>query len=88
MIERIKAGDVMRELDRQGVIESDPFILISGDVVSNVDLSPFIAAHKARRKQRAENIMTMLFRRVVRSFIGPSTHPSIHPSIPTTAAPK
>ena len=53
MIERIKAGDVMRELDRQGVIESDPFILISGDVVSNVDLTPYIAAHKERHKQRS-----------------------------------
>lgn len=36
------AGDAMRELDQMGVIESDPFILISGDVVSNVDLKPYI----------------------------------------------
>ena len=59
------AGDVMRDLDHMGVIESDPFILLSGDVVSNVDLTPYLQAHRERRKQRAENIMTMLFRRVV-----------------------
>lgn len=41
------AGDVMRELDQMGVIESDPFILISGDVVANIDLKPFIAVTTA-----------------------------------------
>ena len=32
-----------------GVIRSDPFILISGDTVANVDLSAAVAAHRARR---------------------------------------
>ena len=45
---------------------SDPFVLVSGDVVSNVDLKPSIEAHKARRKERAENIMTVLYQKVGR----------------------
>lgn len=35
--------------------------------MSNIDLSSTIQEHKARRKQRAENIMTMLFKKVGRS---------------------
>ena len=45
---------------------SDPFILVSGDVVSNMDLRPSIEAHKKRRKERAENIMTVLYKQVGR----------------------
>lgn len=32
------AGDALRELDGKGVVQSDPFVLVSGDVVSNMDL--------------------------------------------------
>mmetsp|Transcript_33513 Transcript_33513/g.66722 ORF Transcript_33513/g.66722 Transcript_33513/m.66722 type:complete len:238 (-) Transcript_33513:507-1220(-) len=57
------AGDVMRELDTMGKIESDPFVLMHGDCVSNLDLLPAIEKHKKRRKQSTENIMTTLFRK-------------------------
>ena len=35
----LSAGDALRELDsRKGLIRSDPFVLISGDVISNMNL--------------------------------------------------
>jgi NDP-sugar pyrophosphorylase family protein len=36
-------GDAMREIDSHGFIRSDPFVLCSLDVVSNVNLRPIIA---------------------------------------------
>ena len=31
-------GDALRELDKRGLVRSDPFIMMSGDVVTNVDV--------------------------------------------------
>lgn len=40
------AGDALRHLDTMGVIQSNPFILISGDLVSNMNLKSAILNHK------------------------------------------
>mmetsp|Transcript_17443 Transcript_17443/g.32016 ORF Transcript_17443/g.32016 Transcript_17443/m.32016 type:complete len:774 (+) Transcript_17443:134-2455(+) len=57
--------EAIRELDGRDVLRSDPFVLLSGDVVSNVSLKPIIDAHKARRKNKdaggTNNVMTMVF---------------------------
>lgn len=64
------ACHAIREMDRMDVLRSDPFIIMSGDVVSNVNLKPVIEAHKARRKNKSlggggrNNVMTMVFSRV------------------------
>eukprot|EP00957_Ditylum_brightwellii_P019483 1470210-Ditylum_brightwellii.AAC.1 len=58
------AGDVMRALDKRNIIQSDPFLLLTGDVIANVDVVPAIAAHKARKKKDNSAIMTMLFKKV------------------------
>jgi len=34
----LSAGDALRELDQRQLIRSDPFVLISGDVISNMSL--------------------------------------------------
>ena len=34
----LSAGDALRDIDQRGVVRSDPFILVSGDVISNIDL--------------------------------------------------
>jgi translation initiation factor eIF-2B subunit epsilon len=60
----LSAGDALRELDAMGVIRSDPFILISGDVISNMDLRKAIEFHKERRKVDADAIMTVVFKDV------------------------
>jgi len=53
------AGDALRELDSMAVIRSDPFILISGDVISNMDLKKAIAFHKEKRKSDPNAIITV-----------------------------
>jgi NDP-sugar pyrophosphorylase family protein len=57
------AGDALRELANANEVRSDPFVLISGDVVSNVRLIPILRAHEAR-KDRGK-IMTLVFRRAL-----------------------
>ncbi|KAF3908087.1 hypothetical protein ABW21_db0205948 [Orbilia brochopaga] len=54
-------GDVMRELDQTRLIKTD-FILISGDIVSNVRLQPILEQHKARRLVDKNCIMTSILR--------------------------
>lgn len=51
----------MRELDAKQIITSD-FILITGDVVSNLALMDVVNEHKARRKISKNCIMTMVMK--------------------------
>ncbi|CAI2199571.1 5832_t:CDS:2, partial [Funneliformis geosporum] len=52
-------GDALRELDSKQLINSD-FILISGDVVSNIHLKQVLDAHRARKNTDKNAIMTMV----------------------------
>src|SRR5262249_10283153 len=54
-------GDVLRDMDKRSLIDGD-FILVHGDVVSNIMLGGALAAHKKRREASADNIMTMVLR--------------------------
>ena len=58
------AGDALRELDKRNVVKSDPFLLLHGDVVTNVDLQDALQEHKERHKQDSSAIMTLLFKPV------------------------
>lgn len=58
------AGDALREIDKRNLIQSDPFILLFGDVVTNVDLVGALAAHKERHKKDSSAIMTLLMKEV------------------------
>jgi translation initiation factor eIF-2B subunit epsilon len=58
------AGDALRELDKQNLVQSDPFILMFGDVVTNVDLVGALAAHKERHKKDSSAMMTLLMKQV------------------------
>lgn len=58
------AGEALREIDNSGIIRSDPFVLVSGDVISNVQLAPIISLHKERKKKDPDCVMTMVFKRV------------------------
>ena len=58
------AGDALRELDKRDLVQSDPFILMFGDTVANVDLTSAIATHKSRHKKDPTAIMTILFKQV------------------------
>ncbi|CAM9660632.1 unnamed protein product, partial [Choristocarpus tenellus] len=38
----LSAGDALREVDQMGKVRSDPFVLVTGDVVANIDLKSII----------------------------------------------
>eukprot|EP00501_MAST-03F_sp_TOSAG23-6_P002599 GSMAST32.ASY1.ANO1.2740.1 assembled CDS len=58
----MSAGDALREVDRRQIVKSDPFVLVSGDVVSNINLRNVVEVHKTRRKKDSSAIMTMVFK--------------------------
>ncbi|KAF9762506.1 hypothetical protein IL306_003388 [Fusarium sp. DS 682] len=55
------AGDVLRDMDKRSLVDGD-FILVHGDLVSNIILDGALAAHRKRREESAANIMTMVLR--------------------------
>ncbi|XP_057313483.1 translation initiation factor eIF-2B subunit epsilon-like [Hydractinia symbiolongicarpus] len=57
----ISLGDALREIDREGLIRSD-FVLVPGDLISNVKLSDIIKKHKIKRKKEKNLVMTILQR--------------------------
>jgi translation initiation factor eIF-2B subunit epsilon len=44
----MSAGEALRLVDQEGIIKDD-FILVSGDVVTNMNLQAALEAHKKRR---------------------------------------
>ena len=54
-------GEAMRNLDNLDLITGD-FLLVSGDVISNMDLEPALVKHRARREKSKDAIMTMVLR--------------------------
>ncbi|KAK9823996.1 hypothetical protein WJX72_006873 [[Myrmecia] bisecta] len=57
----LSAGEAMRLLDQKDVIKSD-FILISGDVVSNLKIATVLEEHRKRRQQDKNAIMTLVMK--------------------------
>lgn len=51
-------GDIMRDLDNRGMITGD-FILISGDVITNVDFTKMLEFHRKMHAQDKDHIATM-----------------------------
>ncbi|XP_059847983.1 translation initiation factor eIF-2B subunit epsilon [Hypanus sabinus] len=55
-------GDVLRDVDAKSLVRSD-FILIYGDIVSNINVTKALEEHKARRKlEKNVSVMTMIFK--------------------------
>ncbi|XP_057713826.1 translation initiation factor eIF-2B subunit epsilon [Corythoichthys intestinalis] len=55
-------GDVLRDVDAKSLVRSD-FLLVYGDVVSNIDISQALLEHRQRRKiDKNISVMTMLFK--------------------------
>ncbi|PYI30234.1 translation initiation factor eif-2b epsilon subunit [Aspergillus indologenus CBS 114.80] len=59
-------GDVMRDLDGKHLITGD-FIVVSGDVISNLPIEGALAKHRARREADKNAIMTMILREAGRN---------------------
>ncbi|MEQ2172499.1 Translation initiation factor eIF-2B subunit epsilon [Goodea atripinnis] len=55
-------GDVLRDVDAKALVRSD-FVLVYGDVVSNIDISQALQEHRHRRKMEKNiSVMTMIFK--------------------------
>ncbi|KAL3426263.1 translation initiation factor eif-2b epsilon [Phlyctema vagabunda] len=54
-------GDAMRDLDARDVIVGD-FLLVHGDLVSNLPIDGALSAHRARRLANKDAIMTLILR--------------------------
>ncbi|MCJ1246622.1 hypothetical protein MMC30_003831 [Trapelia coarctata] len=54
-------GDALRDLDKRDLITGD-FLLVSGDVVSNLPIEQALAKHRARREKDKNAIMTIILR--------------------------
>ena len=52
-------GDAMRDLDNRDHIVGD-FLVVSGDVISNMSVEPALVKHRARREKDKNAIMTMV----------------------------
>lgn len=57
----ISLGDALREIDREGLIRSD-FLLVPGDLISNISIANILEQHKIRRKKEKNLVMTLLYR--------------------------
>ncbi|GEQ72254.1 hypothetical protein JCM33374_g5941 [Metschnikowia sp. JCM 33374] len=75
-LESRSVGDSMRDLDNRGLITGD-FLLVSGDVVTNIDFSKVMAFHKTKKAADKDHIVTMVLTEAspvhrARSTIDPS----------------
>lgn len=52
-------GDVLRDMDKRSLVDGD-FLLVHGDLVSNIMLDGIFAEHRKRREESAANIMTLV----------------------------
>ena len=59
----VSAGEALRLIDHKHVIRSD-FVLVSGDVVTNIDLKDALERHRTRRKKEKLAVMTVCLRNV------------------------
>ncbi|XP_030071650.1 translation initiation factor eIF2B subunit epsilon [Microcaecilia unicolor] len=55
-------GDVLRDIDAKSLMRSD-FLLVYGDVISNINISKALEEHRMRRKlEKNVSVMTMIFK--------------------------
>ncbi|ABN65195.2 translation initiation factor eIF-2B epsilon subunit, GEF [Scheffersomyces stipitis CBS 6054] len=76
-LESRSVGDAMRDLDNRGLITGD-FLLVSGDVVTNIDFERAMNFHKQKKLQDKEHIVTMVLNQAsplhrTRSHVDPAT---------------
>ncbi|KAI0040490.1 nucleotide-diphospho-sugar transferase [Auriscalpium vulgare] len=57
--ETLSPGDAMRDIYTHGIIAGD-FVLVYGDLVSNVRIDEVVRVHKARRRTNKDAIMTIV----------------------------
>lgn len=58
-LESRSVGDAMRDVDNRGLITGD-FLLVSGDVVANIEFDKVMEAHKLKKSKDKDHIATMV----------------------------
>ncbi|KAG7196198.1 uncharacterized protein KQ657_000210 [Scheffersomyces spartinae] len=76
-LESRSVGDAMRDLDSRGLISGD-FLLVSGDVVTNIDFEKALQFHKQKKATDKDHICTMVL------TPGSPTHRTRSPVDPAT----
>ncbi|RLV94040.1 Translation initiation factor eIF-2B subunit epsilon [Spathaspora sp. JA1] len=76
-LESRSVGDAMRDLDNRGLISGD-FLLVSGDVVTNMDFNKCLNFHRAKKSVDKDHMVTMVLNQAsplhrTRSYIDPAT---------------
>ena len=74
----LSSGEALRIIDQRDVVKSD-FVLVSGDIVANVDLQSLVQAHKARRQQDKASIMTLVSSRPTYGMVPQGATGSLQP---------
>eukprot|EP00069_Balaena_mysticetus_P017206 bmy_10429T0 len=55
-------GDILRDVDAKALVRSD-FLLVYGDVISNINITRALEEHRLRRKlEKNVSVMTMIFK--------------------------
>ena len=57
--ETFSPGDAMRDIYMRGLVTTD-FVLVMGDLVSNIRIDEVVRVHKERRRANKDAIMTMV----------------------------
>ena len=57
--ETFSPGDAMRDIYTRGLVTTD-FVLVMGDLVSNIRIDEVVRVHKERRKTNKDAIMTIV----------------------------
>ena len=57
--ETFSPGDAMRDIYTRGLLTTD-FVLVSGDLVSNIRIDDVVRVHRERRKTNKDAIMTIV----------------------------
>ncbi|KAH9519871.1 Translation initiation factor eIF-2B subunit epsilon [Bulinus truncatus] len=71
-------GDVLRDIDAKSFIRND-FLLLSGDIVSNMDLGQIVKEHRERtRGKDKSSVMTMVFKKALPGHRSRSKEDSMH----------
>lgn len=75
-VEARSIGDAVRDIDSRGMITGD-FILVSGDVVTNMDLNKALNVHRQHKQDDRDYISTMVLKQASplhrsRSYIEPA----------------
>ncbi|CEP64588.1 translation initiation factor eIF2B catalytic subunit epsilon LALA0_S12e02366g [Lachancea lanzarotensis] len=66
-LESRSVGDAMRDLDNRGIVTGD-FILVSGDLVTNMEFDKALDFHRKRKAEDKDHIVTMCLSRASQLF--------------------